>query len=215
MHVLGYSISKNSFILGAFAVVTAGILAATFLSTKDKIRAAEIRAAEKALLEIIPRRRHDNNMLQDLWPIPASDLTLLGMKAQDNIHIARQNGQAVAAIIPSVAPDGYSGDIKVIVGINRDGSIAGVRVLSHKETPGLGDKIDLNKNTWILGFDGKSLNNPDIDKWQVKKDGGQFDQFTGATITPRAVVNRVKETLTYFAKNKARIMQSGSDTSNE
>jgi electron transport complex protein RnfG len=94
----------------------------------------------------------------------------------------------VAAIIPVTAPDGYSGDIELIVGVNADGSIAGVRVLSHKETPGLGDKVDLRKSDWILGFNGRSLNNPELAGWAVRKDKGVFDQFTGATITPRAVV---------------------------
>lgn len=215
MNMLGYSISKNGFILGAFACITAGILAATFLFTYDRIRAAEILAAEKALLEIIPRERHDNNMLHDLWPIPEADLKQLGLQPGDNIHLARQNGQVIAVIIPSLAADGYSGDIKMIIGINLDGSLAGVRILSHKETPGLGDKIDLNKHAWILSFDGKSLNNPALEKWQVKKDGGEFDQFTGATITPRAVVNRVKQTLQWFAQNQQRIVQPGSAASNE
>lgn len=196
--MLGKSISKNSFILGAFAVVTAGVLAATFLLTKDKIAAAEKRAAQKALTEIIPQNRHDNDMLEEVWQIPESHLAKLGLKKPTAIHIARKNGQAIAVVIPSIAPDGYSGDIKLITGINIDGSIAGVRVLSHKETPGLGDKVDLKKNNWILSFNDSSLAAPELEAWKVKKDGGHFDQFTGATITPRAVVKRVKQTLEYF-----------------
>ncbi len=204
--MLGQSISKNSFILGTFALVTAGILAATFLITKDKIAAAEKRAAQKALSEIVHPDRHNNDMLEDTWQIPEQHLSALGLETITAVHIATQNAKPVSVVIPSTAPDGYSGDIKLIVGINIDGSIAGVRVLSHKETPGLGDKIDTNKNDWILGFNGTSLNNPDTLHWKVKKDGGQFDQFTGATITPRAVVKRVKQTLEYFDKHQNDIL---------
>ncbi len=206
--MLGQSISKNSFILGIFALVTAGILAATFLITKDKIAAAEKKAAQKALSEIVLPDRHNNDMLEETWQIPESHLKALGLTAPASIHIAKQNEDAVAVVIPSTAPDGYSGDIKLIVGINVDGSIAGVRVLSHKETPGLGDKVDLNKNNWILGFNNTSLNAPDLSAWKVKKDGGAFDQFTGATITPRAVVKRVKHTLEYFTAHRDEILGS-------
>ncbi len=204
--MLGKSISKNSLILGTFAIITAGVLAVTFLATRDRIAAAEKRAAQKALTEIIPQNRHDNDMLEDVWVIPQSQLSQLGLTADSSIHIARQSEQNIAVVIPSIAPDGYSGDIKLITGINIDGSVAGVRVLSHKETPGLGDKVDLNKHTWILGFNDTSLSTPEIDDWKVKKDGGHFDQFTGATITPRAVVKRVKQTLEYFNAHKAEIL---------
>ncbi len=206
--MLGQSISKNSFILGTFALVTAGILAATFLITKDKITEAEKKAAQKALSEIIRPDRHNNDMLEDTWQPPEHHLKALGLNTVTAIHIAKQNNAPVAVVIPSTAPDGYSGEIKLIVGINTDGSVAGVRVLSHKETPGLGDKVDINKNDWILGFNGTRLNNPPPPLWKVKKDGGQFDQFTGATITPRAVVKRVKQTLEYFDTHRNEILGS-------
>ncbi|MFL0801860.1 MAG: electron transport complex subunit RsxG [Agarilytica sp.] len=206
--MLGQSISKNSFILGTFALVTAGILAVTFLITKDKIAAAEKKAAKKALSEIVLPDRNNNDMLEDIWPIPEQHFSKLGLDTTTAIHIAKQDDTPVAVVIPSTAPDGYSGDIKLIVGINTDGSVAGVRVLSHKETPGLGDKVDLNKNDWILNFNHKSLNNPELAYWKVKKDGGQFDQFTGATITPRAVVKRVKQTLEYFDSHREEILGS-------
>jgi len=211
--VLGLSISKNSAILGGFAIITAGILASTFFVTKDKIAAAERLAAEKALLDIIPRARHDNDMLSDTWVIPPEGLASLGLEHDAVIHIAKQSGNPVAVIIPSVAPDGYSGAIKLIVGVNIDGSIAGVRTLTHKETPGLGDKIDISKDTWVLNFNGKSLTAPDIVDWKVKKDGGEFDQFTGATITPRAFVKRVKQTLEYYHTHRAEIIDAGDTVS--
>ncbi len=200
--MLGTSISKNSLLLGAFALVTAAILAGTQLGTRDRITAAEREAAQRALLEIVPLERHTNDLLVDTVTIDKKYWEPLGLKNGGVVNIARDDQQPVAAIIPVIAPDGYSGDIKLIVGINADGSIAGVRVLSHNETPGLGDKLDLKKSQWILGFNGKSLTKPSVDGWAVKKDGGEFDQFTGATITPRAVVNSVKRTLQYFAEAK-------------
>ena len=214
--MLGKSISKNSLMLGAFAVFTAGVLAVTFSATKDKIAVEERKAAQKALLQIVPADRHNNDMLADIWTLDADGAAALGLQSESHINLAKQGDNIIAVIIPSTAPDGYSGDIKMIIGINtKDNSIAGVRVLTHKETPGLGDKIDLNKDDWILSFNKKSLSNPSEDKWKVKKDGGEFDQFTGATITPRAVVKRVKETLEYFIENKDKILSNAVIASGE
>ncbi|MFL0811529.1 MAG: electron transport complex subunit RsxG [Agarilytica sp.] len=206
--MLAQSVGKNSFILAAFAIVTAGLLAFTFLGTKDKIAAAERRAAQKALTEIISLDRHNNDMLEDTWNIPAELLEALGLNEEAQIHIARQDERVIAMVIPSIAPDGYSGDIKLIIGINADETLAGVRVLAHKETPGLGDKVDINKDDWILNFNEKSLNTPAAEHWKVKKDGGEFDQFTGATITPRAVVKRVKQTLEFYSQHKNDILET-------
>jgi electron transport complex protein RnfG len=202
--LLGQSVSKNSLALGLFAIFTATILAITNLATQDRIIEQERRAQEKALIEIVPKNRHNNNMLDDTIPIQEKDFSALGLKDEENsIYIARQNGNPVAVIIPAIAPDGYNGDIRIIVGINlEDGTIAGVRAISHKETPGLGDKIDKSKSNWIDSFTGKSLRNPESSKWKVKKDKGVFDQFTGATITPRAVVKQVYKTLQYYEESK-------------
>jgi H+/Na+-translocating ferredoxin:NAD+ oxidoreductase subunit G len=200
--LLGMSISTNSLLLGLFALVTAAILAGTQQGTAERIAAEERKAAQKALLEIVPLERHNNDLLVDTLTIAEEHWELLGLKEGGEINIARDNDQAIAAIIPAVAPDGYSGDIRMIVGVNRDGSVAGVRVLVHNETPGLGDKVDLKKSDWVLGFNGKSLQAPTKDKWEVSKDGGEFDQFTGATITPRAVVRQVRKTLEYFAESQ-------------
>jgi len=206
--MLVQSITRNSLVLGLFALFTAGALALTFASTKDHIEEQERKAAARALLEIVPLSRHDNELLTETWPIPATMLQELGLRSENNIHIATLKGQAVAIIVPATAPDGYSGDINILIGINIDGSIAGVRVLSHKETPGLGDKVDLNKSNWLLSFNNLSLNNPKTELWKVKKDGGQFDQFTGATITPRAVVNRVRQTLELYQKKQHDILSN-------
>ncbi|MFT6791131.1 MAG: electron transport complex protein RnfG [Cellvibrionaceae bacterium] len=202
---LSHSISKNSLLLFGFAIVAAGLLSATYQGTKDTIAEAERRAAEKALLEIIPASRIDNNLLLDTLKIPEFAAEQLGLSAEEEIHIARKNGEIIAVIVPAIAPDGYSGDVKMIVGVNANGSIAGVRVLTHGETPGLGDKIDLKKSDWITSFKGKSLERPSPELWKVKKDGGAFDQFTGATITPRAVVKQVREVLEFVKANEKRL----------
>jgi len=202
--MLGQSITKNGLLLGLFAVVTTGVIAGTYLSTRglvqDNIRAAE----ERALLEIIPRDRHDNSMLDDA--VVLSDDALLGLREPRNAYRAKQNGEVVAVILPATARDGYTGDIDLIIGVNRDGSVAGVRVLSHRETPGLGDQIDYKKSRWVDGFIGRSLLNPKAEKWTVKKDGGVFDQFTGATITPRAVTAAVKRSLEFYAQQRPMLL---------
>ena len=200
--MFGQSMGKNSLLLSLFALVTAGALATTYQLTRERIAEAEQAAAARALLEIIPEEAHDNNLLADTRPVPAEALDILGLKPGAEIHLARLNGDIQAAIIPAVAPDGYSGDIRLIVGVNRNSSIAGVRVLTHNETPGLGDKVELKKSDWVLGFKGKSLEQPKPEDWRVKKDGGQFDQFTGATITPRAVVKQVKKVLLFVREHR-------------
>ncbi len=200
--MLGQSISKNSLLLAAFALATAGTLALTNLGTKGRIAEAERAAQQRALFEIIPVENHDNDLLNDVVTVPVAAQLSLHVKNDAVIHRARRNGEIVALIVPAVAPDGYSGDIEMIVGVNRDGSLAGVRVIKHKETPGLGDKIDLKKHKWILDFNGKSLTFPVVEEWKVKKDGGEFDQFAGATITPRAVVGQVKRVLEFVAANQ-------------
>lgn len=206
--MLGKSISKNSLILTAFALATAGALALTNLGTQDRIASAERAAQQRALYEIIPLSQHDNDLLTDTIPVPQSGWIELGADANSKIHRARHNGEISALIIPAVAHDGYSGDISMIVGVNRDGTIAGVRILLHKETPGLGDKIELKKNQWILNFNGKSLQVPVTEEWKVKKDGGSFDQFAGATITPRAVVGQIKHVLEFVAANHETLFGS-------
>ena len=194
--MLRQSISRNSALLAAFAVCTALLLTGTYLLTDERIASQIRQAEEKALLEIVPKSRHDNSMLDDTLPVgPGAEG--LGLRQEKNIYLARRGGEVVAAIIPVTARDGYSGDIELIVGVNADGSIAGVRAQSHKETPGLGDQVSLNKSDWILDFNGRSLENPLPDRWAVKKDRGVFDQFTGATITPRAVVAATLRALEY------------------
>jgi electron transport complex protein RnfG len=209
--MLGKSIRFNSITLGLFALVTAALLATTNLGTIDRIAEAKREVAKRALLEIVPLERHNNDLLVDTLDIPPTYWPTLGIKG-GQVNIARKGDELVAVIIPAVAPDGYNGDIQMIVGINVDGTIAGVRVVSHRETPGLGDKVDLKKNDWILGFNGKSLTNPKPEGWKVKKDNGAFDTFTGATITPRAVVQQVLKTLQYYKEDRKRLLKAAKES---
>lgn len=202
------SMRKNSLTLGAVALITATLLATTYHGTKDKIETAQRELEQKTLLEIIPVEQHSNDLLLDTEEIPEHFWPTLGLPKGGKVHIARdENGAPSAVIFPTIAPDGYSGKIKMIIGLNIDGSIAGVRITEHGETPGLGDKVDLAKSNWVLDFDDKSLGNPPLSRWAVKKDGGDFDQFTGATITPRAVINQISRALRYFQEDKDRLIQ--------
>lgn len=199
--MLGQSITRNSMLLALFAVCTTLLIAGTYLLTKDDIALQIRQAEERALLQIVPRSRHDNSMLDETLTVGPQD-TGLGLREDKRIYIARRGGKIVAVIIPAIAPDGYTGEIDLIVGVNRDGTVAGVRALNHRETPGLGDKVDIKKSDWVLGFDGRSLTNPTPEAWGVKKDRGVFDQFTGATITPRAVVAATLRALQFAQANR-------------
>lgn len=203
MATMFQSIRRSAIGLGLFAVITGGTIAVTQALTHERIAEQAARAEAKALFEIIPESDHNNDLLKDTLVLPASDKA--GSESEVTVWVARQDGEAVGVIIPSVAPDGYSGAIKLLVGIDPQGKILGVRVTSHKETPGLGDGIEIRKSDWITEFKGRSLGDPQPREWNVKKNGGVFDQFTGATITPRAVVKAVQKTLVYFRQNQQLI----------
>ncbi|MBK1620219.1 electron transport complex subunit RsxG [Lamprobacter modestohalophilus] len=184
-----------AFILGSFAVGGVGLVAVTHELTDTKI-AENQRAAMMAKLEaIVPEGRMSNDPLQDR--IEVSDPSLLGAPVTE-VYRVRDKDEPVALILKPVVPDGYAGPINLLVSVLHDGTLGGVRVISHHETPGLGDKIEERKDDWIIEqFNGRSLGEPPLELWQVKRDGGVFDQFTGATITPRSVVNAVKGTLLF------------------
>lgn len=207
--MLQRSMASNAVILALFALATAGTLVITQITTREPIERAVREASARALLEIIPIERHSNDLLVDTYPIPKTYWELLGLQNGGDINLARTDeGEVSAVIIPAVAPDGYSGPIDMLVGVNRDGTVAGVRVTNHSETPGLGDKVELKKSDWVLSFNGKSLADPPRDQWQVQKDGGAFDQFTGATITPRAVVRQVRTVLDFVAQHHKEIFSA-------
>jgi electron transport complex protein RnfG len=174
------------------------------IATAKQIEASQQQAQMRTLAEILPADSYDNHLLDNR--IEVRDPLLLGSKLAQNAYIALKDQQPSAVILQTTAPDGYSGTIRLLVGIRADGQLAGVRVLSHRETPGLGDRVELTKSNWILGFNGKSLSTPSEAGWAVRKDRGEFDQFAGATITPRAVVKAVHNALLYFDRHRAELL---------
>lgn len=203
----------SSLFLFLFAVVGSGVVAYTHDRTAERIHDNERLALLKSLNEIIPSDRYDNDIFHDILYVHNRDL--LGTDKPVPVYRARKNGWPVAAVLAPVAPDGYNGNIRLLVAINLDGTLAGVRVVQHRETPGLGDGIETSNSDWILGFNGKSLDNPGKDGWKVKRDGGEFDQFTGATITPRAVVKAVHNALLYYRIHGHELFEGHPDTATE
>jgi electron transport complex protein RnfG len=192
-------ILKAAGLLLAFAFIGTLLVGLSYDNTTEQIRQNERIALLTQLNAITPQ--HDNDLLQNPLIIQAPQQ--LGSE-QTTVYRARLGQEPVAAIFSPVIAQGYSGAISLIIAVQTDGTLAGVRVISHRETPGLGDKIEHERHPWILGFTGKHLNNPR--RWRVKRDGGDFDQFTGATITPRAVVAAVHRTLQYFAQHQNQLL---------
>ena len=205
------SIGLSGTVLALFAAITSVAIGWTFLGTKDQIELEVRRAEARQLLEIFPVGTHDNEIVDDTFDVQA-ETPLLGLREVRQGYRVRQGDSVVGVILPATARDGYSGDIRALVGIRKDGSIAGVRVVSHRETPGLGDKVDLRKSNWILGFNHRSLENPGMDGWNVAKDGGVFDQFTGATVTPRAVTLATRRALEYATLHSAALFEEEADS---
>jgi electron transport complex protein RnfG len=173
--------------------------------TKTPIAESEAAARIALFQEVIPHDRYDNAVLNDTIDILPS--ALLGNKKPTTANIARMNDEPVAVILEAVAHDGYSGDIKLLVAIDHNGVISGVRVIKHTETPGLGDYIDIAKSQWIKLFDQESLTKTNSSNWTVTKNGGTFDYMAGATITPRAVIKAVNKALQYFKENKTVLLK--------
>lgn len=195
---------KNAFrtaaIMLAFAFIGTLLLASVFDVTRAPIEASEKAARLSLFKEILPAENYDNDLLASQVMIAPN--ALLGNRLPSIANVAKQQQQTAGVILEAIAHDGYSGDIKLLIAIRADGSISGVRVLAHKETPGLGDYIDIAHGNWIKLFDNESLEKTAAEKWQVKKDGGQYDYMVGATITPRAVVKAVKQALQFYQQNK-------------
>ena len=226
------SLTKNGLMLGAFAVVTTALISLTFYGTKDKIEQQKQKKLLSVLNEVVPSEFHDNPLYANCTQVTAIEL---GAKKAHKVYRATLNGKPSALVLEATAPDGYSGDIDLVVGVSVSASkflnsknndfvnnadqderkttdnkmtVLGVRVIEHKETPGLGDKIELAVSNWITSFSDRSFSDDDLAPWQVKKDGGEFDQFTGATITPRAVVGAVREALLYAQANQAALFSA-------
>jgi electron transport complex protein RnfG len=171
--------------------------------THDAIMKSEELEKLRLITQIVPSTLFDNDIIQDMLSIPANPL--LGTEDVTTAYRARIKGEPSAVVLEAIAPDGYSGKINLILAISANGELTGVRVVAHKETPGLGDYIELPKNPWIKVFDGKSREVYKDADWKVKKDGGQFDYMAGATITPRAVVKAVGKALIYFGENRDKL----------
>lgn len=187
-------------LLAIFAVAGTALVSFTEDATRDEIRENERRALLDSIHDVFPRHLHDNDLFESTREVRAPGM--FGTPEPVTVYRATRDGEPVGAVFPVVAPDGYNGRIRLLVGLKADGTVTGVRVLSHKETPGLGDAIEIEKSDWITEFGGKSLGRPPKSQWAVEADGGQFDQFTGATITPRAVVSAVRRALVNYPAHR-------------
>ncbi|MDG9857710.1 electron transport complex subunit RsxG [Pseudomonas nitroreducens] len=204
---------KSALALGLVALIATGVVATVHQLTAQRIDTAQREARGRTLLELLPRGSYDNHPLET--EVSAFDPKLLGRDEPVPAYIARLRGQATAVVLQPVARDGYGGSIQLLVGVTAQGRLLGVRVVAHHETPGQGDRIELGKSGWLRGFDGRSLTDPGDNGWKVKKDGGQFDQFAGATITPRAVVKATHLALQYFDAHKAELLAPASGENHE
>lgn len=198
-----HAMKKNAAILAIFAVASTAVVAITNALTEDQIKHQEQTQLLKVLNQVIPAESHDNVLFKSCTLVNAP--SYLGTDSNMPVYLATKNNQPTGVAIEAIAPDGYNGAIKVIVGLASDATVTGVRVLSHQETPGLGDKVDLRITDWILSFTGQTVDGEKDTRWAVRKDGGNFDQFTGATITPRAVVKAVKQVVQYYQANQETI----------
>lgn len=194
--------SRYGILLGFVALLCTAISAGIFFLTKDKIDAVIAAQQRELLLQVIPQYYFNNNLLESA--VIPQDKNLVGIQ---KIYFAKKDGNLSAYAYETTAPDGYSGDIRLLVGLDPKGEVLGVRVIEHHETPGLGDKIERRISNWILDFTNQQINEHNLSEWAVKKDGGKFDQFSGATITPRAVVNQTKRSALIMLNNQALLQQ--------
>ena len=197
-------ISYQTLLLAGFALLASALLGLADVNTRDAIKLRQEEDLRASLSEVVPDSLYDNNLLEDTRNI-ASDNDMLGSD-KTLVYLGRKLGKVNAVAFRLAAPDGYSGAISLIMGVDKNGNVLGVRVIAHAETPGLGDKIEAGKSEWIKSFAGRSLQNMTREQWAVKKDGGEFDQFSGATITPRAVVKAVHQGLQFFDNHRTELL---------
>lgn len=193
-------------ILGGVAVVAVGLVSVVHDLAQPHIEASQRAERLAQLTAVLGGVRYDNDPLADVTFV--RDRELLGVDAALPVHRVRLGGEPVALLFTAVAPDGYAGAIRLLVAVDVDGRLLGVRVLSHRETPGLGDAIEERRSPWIRIFDGRSLSDPPAARWQVRKDGGDFDQFTGATVTPRAIVAAVRNVLVHHERHRGALFSA-------
>lgn len=195
---------RTGVILFVFALVGTAMLAFTHDRTEPTITRGQLAAKRALLSQVLPATLYNNDLLASQQSVPPD--ALLGTRQPSALWIARRDDQVSGVVLEAIAPDGYSGEIALLIGIGIDGNVTGVRVTAHRETPGLGDYIEFAKSAWIRQFEGKSLTAPPLAQWKVTKDGGAFDARAGATITPRAVVKAVRNALDYFARHRAALV---------
>jgi electron transport complex protein RnfG len=198
-------VGRRVAVLVALAAMLAAVLVGVASLTRSRIERNEQAWIQQHLEALVPASSHDNDLLEDSISVEAPEL--LGTTQPVRVYRARRAGQPVAVVIRSVAPDGYRGPIELLVAIDREGTLMGVRVLRHNETPGLGDAFETREPEWLDRFEGLSLSNPPPSRWTVRRDGGDFDAFTGATITPRAIVKGVRYTLEYYERHRAMLFE--------
>ncbi|MDJ0812558.1 MAG: electron transport complex subunit RsxG [Woeseiaceae bacterium] len=207
------SIFRTGLTLAAIGAICTMLVAATYQATRDRIAANDKALLEQSLLPALAGIDYDSGLtdsLLELQPpheLPGNDTAL--------VYRVFAAGEPAAALFAVTARDGYSGPIRVLIGVAYDGTVSGVRILQHRETPGLGDMIDSSRSDWVLQFDGRSLGNPAAEHWAIRGDGGEFDQLTGASITPRAVVGAVRDTLLYFDAHRDEIFPVAASEENE
>ncbi|RUO26159.1 electron transport complex subunit RsxG [Aliidiomarina minuta] len=199
---------RNGFILAAFALAATTLVLIAQWLTQDRIDAQQRQELQSTLNLLIPPAQYNNDLYADCTLVQAPEA--LGLERAQPVYRARYNGEPVALALRTTAPDGYSGNIHLLVAVNNESQVKGVRVLQHRETPGLGDKIEARRSDWILGFDNRRVSGENDSRWEVRRDGGIFDQFSGATITPRAVVNAVQRTVLYADNNREELFSAAS-----
>jgi electron transport complex protein RnfG len=196
--------ARSAVVLAVAAILAVGLVAVVNDRARPQIEASRRAEQLRQLTAILGNVEYDNDPLADV--VFVRDPEYLGTNEPLAAHRARRNGEPVAVLLNTVAPDGYSGALRLLVAIDAQGLLIGVRVLEHHETPGLGDFVEERRTDWIRQFDGRSLAAPPPSRWQVRKDGGDFDQYTGATVTSRAVTHAVRDALTYFARHRAELL---------
>jgi len=180
--------------LAIFSIIIIGLVSFVFIQTEHKIQENEHQALLQSLQSLLATELYDNELSES--SIQLGDITFFR---------AYKANKPSAVIIKSTTHQGYSGDIQLLTALDSNGTLIAVRILNHQETPGLGDKIELKKSNWLLNFTHKTVEDMQHSAWAVKRDQGHFDQFTGATITPRAVVNEIKKVGLFFHNNKTQI----------
>lgn len=202
--------ARSALILIVFVAVFTGLLAAAYLRTKPALEATALAEKTKLIDEVLPKAAYDNDPLKDAVQLPA--VAALGLDEPSTVYRARRAGEPAAAVVEAVAADGYSGKIRLLLAIAADGTVLGVRVTEHRETPGLGDYIEPKKDKnkerpWISQFNGLSPAALSEREWRVRKDGGRFDSVAGATVTPRAIVKAVRKAALWLADNREQVFQ--------